>query len=339
MHIPDGYLGPTTCGFFYVVMVPIWMTASRMVKKTLKAGQIPFLAIGAAFSFVIMMFNVPIPAGSTGHAVGGALIAILLGPWGACLTVSVALVIQAFLFGDGGLTAIGANCFNMAVVLPFSAYLIYRLLSGSAQKSPTRNVWAAGIAGYLSINIAALCAGVEFGLQPLLYHTADGQALYCPFGLSVAVPAMLGGHLLVFGWIEGLVTALLVKYLQQHSPEMLARPALKTSTKLWACLGILAVLTPLGLLIPAWLHGGDAWGEWAPEEIQKIAGYVPQGLQKLSALWNAPLADYGFKSWEGKGLGYSSLAYIISAVLGAALIAFCVWLLFKYLFRKGFSKK
>ncbi len=92
MHIPDGYLGPATCGFFYVAMLPIWTAASRIVKKTLKAKQVPLLAIGAAFSFVIMMFNVPIPGGSTGHAVGGVLVAILLGPWAACIAITVALV-------------------------------------------------------------------------------------------------------------------------------------------------------------------------------------------------------------------------------------------------------
>ena len=77
------------------------------------------LAIGAAFSFVVMMFNVPIPGGSTGHAVGGVRVAILLGPWAAMIAITVALVIQALLFGDGGITAIGANCINMAVVIPF----------------------------------------------------------------------------------------------------------------------------------------------------------------------------------------------------------------------------
>jgi len=90
MHIPDGYLGPATCGVFYAVMLPIWTAASRIVKRTLKIRQVPLLAIGAAFSFVIMMFNVPIPGGSTGHAVGGVLIAILLGPWAACVAITVA---------------------------------------------------------------------------------------------------------------------------------------------------------------------------------------------------------------------------------------------------------
>ena len=130
MHIPDGYLGPQTYAVLDVVMVPIWTVASAKVKKSLKTKQVPLMALGAAFSFVIMMFNVPVIGGSTGHAVGATLIAIILGPWAACLSVSIALVIQALLFGDGGITAIGANCFNMAVVMPFVGFYLYRLIAG-----------------------------------------------------------------------------------------------------------------------------------------------------------------------------------------------------------------
>ena len=221
MHIPDGYLGPTTCGVFYAAMLPIWAIASKIVKKTLDAKQVPMLAIGAAFSFVIMMFNVPIPGGTTGHAVGGVLVAILLGPWAACIAITVALVIQALLFGDGGITAIGANCFNMAVVLPFIGYYIYKAISYNAPIGSNRRVIAAGIAGYVALNIAAGLTGFEFGIQPLLHKTASGQALYCPYGLNVALPVMLGEHLLVFGWVEAIVTALVVKYLQKQEPFLL----------------------------------------------------------------------------------------------------------------------
>ncbi|MFA5043762.1 MAG: cobalt transporter CbiM [Kiritimatiellia bacterium] len=225
MHIPDGYLGPATCGVFYAVMIPIWVAASRIVKKTLRTKQVPLLAIGAAFSFVIMMFNVPIPGGSTGHAVGGVLVAILLGPWAAAIAITVALVVQALLFGDGGVTAIGANCFNMAVVIPFVGYYTYISISGNSAINAHRRVTAAFIAGYIGINAAALLAGIEFGLQPLLCHTATGQALYCPYGLKIAVPAMLGEHLLIFGWVEAIVTALVIKYLQKQTPELLAQEA------------------------------------------------------------------------------------------------------------------
>jgi cobalt/nickel transport system permease protein len=221
MHIPDGYLGPVTCGAFYAAMVPIWAVASRKVKKTLAAKQVPLLAIGAAFSFVIMMFNVPIPGGTTGHAVGAVLVAILLGPWAACLAVSVSLVLQALLFGDGGITCIGANCFNMAFILPVVGYYVYRVIGAGSLITSGRRVIAAGIGGYIGLVVAAGCAGIEFGLQPLLHHTASGQALYCPYGLKVAVTSMVGGHMLVFGWIELIATALVVLFLQKQEPALL----------------------------------------------------------------------------------------------------------------------
>ena len=221
MHIPDGYLGPATCGVFYAVMLPIWVAASRIVKRTLKAKQVPLLGISAAFSFVIMMFNVPIPGGTTGHAVGSVLVAILLGPWAACIAVTVALVVQALLFGDGGITAIGANCFNMAFIEVFAGYCLYKLISAGSPVTSSRRVVAAGVAGYAALNIAALSAALMFGTQPILYKTASGQSLYCPYGLNVAIPAMLGEHLLIFGWVEAIITALVVKYLQKQDPSLL----------------------------------------------------------------------------------------------------------------------
>ncbi len=161
MHIPDGYLGPPTCAVAFAAMVPIWTVAVNKVRKTLKTKQVPLLALGAAFSFVIMMFNVPIPGGTTGHAVGGVIIAILLGPWAACIAITVALVIQALLFGDGGITALGANCFNMAFVIPFTGYYLYKLFAGKSKIGSMRQIISAGAAGYLGINLAAFCAGVN----------------------------------------------------------------------------------------------------------------------------------------------------------------------------------
>lgn len=231
MHIPDGYLGPATCAAGFAVMAPIWAIASNRVKKSLETRQVPLLAIGAAFSFVIMMFNVPIPGGTTGHAVGAVLVAILLGPWAATLAVSVSLVIQALLFGDGGITAIGANCFNMAFVLPFVGYGAYRLFAHAGKKgagkastvSPGRRAIAAGFAGYSGLVAASFVASLEFGIQPLLHRAADGHALYCPYGLSVTVPAMVGEHALVFGWVEFAVTALAVSFIQKQEPSLLER--------------------------------------------------------------------------------------------------------------------
>jgi cobalt/nickel transport system permease protein len=221
MHIPDGYLGPATCIGGYAVMAPLWALASNKVKKTLRTKQVPLLAIGAAFSFVIMMFNIPIPGGTSGHAVGAVIAAILMGPWAACLSVSVALVLQAFLFGDGGITVIGANCFNMAFAMPFTGYFVYRLISAKSALTSLRRVIAAGVGGYVGLVVASGCAGLEFGLQPILHHTASGQSLYCPYNFGITLPAMLGEHMLIFGWVEFIATALIVKYLQKQDPSFL----------------------------------------------------------------------------------------------------------------------
>jgi len=221
MHIPDGYLGPLTYGSLYGIMVPIWALASKLVRRSLSQRQVPFLALGAAFTFVIMMFNIPIPGGSTGHAVGGVIVAILLGPWAALIAISIALVIQALLFGDGGITAIGANCFNMAFVMPMVGYLIYRLISKGAAAT-SRRMWLAGaVAGYIALNAAAVSTAVMFGLQPLLARGSDGRPLYFPYPLEVAVPVMAVQHLLFFGIIEAVLTALLIMYFQRSDPAML----------------------------------------------------------------------------------------------------------------------
>jgi cobalt/nickel transport system permease protein len=221
MHIPDGYLGPQTYGVLYAIMVPLWALASRIVRRTLNQRQVPFLALGAAFSFMIMLFNIPIPGGSTGHAVGGVIVAILLGPWAALIVVSIAVVIQALLFGDGGITAIGPNCFDMAFVMPMSGFLVYRLISKGSAIPSTRRWVAAAIAGYMGLNLAALTTAVMFGLQPLLEKGTDGRPLYFPYPLEVAVPVMAAQHLFFFGILEAVLTALLVNYLQRSSPSLL----------------------------------------------------------------------------------------------------------------------
>src|SRR5512136_958508 len=154
MHIPDGYLGPPTYLAAFAACAPLWGVAARKVKATLAAKRAPLLAIAAAFAFVVMMFNVPLPGATTGHAVGGVLIAVAVGPWGAALAISIALVIQALLFGDGGITAIGANCLNIAFVMPFTGYAVYRALS---RLLPSRKGQAisAGVGGWLGLTAAA----------------------------------------------------------------------------------------------------------------------------------------------------------------------------------------
>jgi cobalt/nickel transport system permease protein len=212
MHIPDGYLGPPTYLAAYAACGPLWAVAARRLREKLPARRAPLLAIAAAFSFVVMMFNVPLPGGTTGHAVGGVLIAIAVGPWGALLSITIALAIQALLFGDGGITAIGANSFNIAFIMPFTGYAAYRLLSGLLASEKGKAV-AAGIGGWVGLNCAAFTTALMFGVQPLLHTGADGRALYSPYALSVAIPAMMLGHLTIAGAVEGLMTGLAVHFL------------------------------------------------------------------------------------------------------------------------------
>lgn len=231
MHIPDGYLGPQTYAAAYAITVPFWIAASRILNKTLRSRQVPLLALGAAFSFVIMMFNVPIPGGTTGHAVGAVLVAVLLGPWAACIAVSIALIVQAVIFGDGGITSIGANCLNMAVIMPFAGYGVYRLIGGRSDVKSKRRWIGSAIGGYIGLNAAAIATGFEFGIQPMLASDAAGHALYAPYPLSVAVPVMAAEHLLVFGLVEAVVTGLVIAYIQKADPGLLYRVRMESATE------------------------------------------------------------------------------------------------------------
>ncbi len=222
MHIPDGYLGPATYGAMFGATVPFWAFASWKLNKTLKARQAPYLALGAAFSFVLMMFNIPVLGGTTGHATGTTLIAVLLGPWAAIISVSVALIIQALLFGDGGITAIGANCFTMAIVGGLTGYGMYRLIAAGSDMESKRRLVAGAIAAYASLNVSALFTAILLGIQPLIEISPSGQPLYAPYPLAVTVPAMVSGHALLFGFVEAAVTALVLKYFQRNEPAMLA---------------------------------------------------------------------------------------------------------------------
>lgn len=329
MHIPDGYLSPQTYVPTYGIMVPLWAWASRRLRQSLRLRQIPMLALASSFSFVVMMFNVPIPGGTTGHAVGSVLVAVLLGPWAALVAVSLTLAIQALLFGDGGITALAANCLNMAVLMPAAGWAVYQAIASGAPASSWRHWAGAALGGYLGSNAAALGTAVCFGLQPLLARDAAGRALYSPFGLEVAIPAMMVSHLLVFGFVEALVTGLVVAHFQRTEPSMLpaARaagtadvPRPQAARRLALGLLALVLLSPLGLLLPAWLRAGDAWGEYAPEHVGELVGYIPAGLSRLAGLWRAPLPDYAAPGGAEVGLGLASLWYVAAGLAGLLAI-------------------
>ena len=343
MHIPDGYLSPSTCAGLYVAATPFWYTSLRRVRESLHTSTVPLLSVLAAFSFVVMMFNLPLPGGTTAHAVGMGICSILLGPWASIAAISLALLIQAIFFGDGGITAIGANCFNMAIVGSLVAYAVYRVVCRRAPIGSTRRVFGAGLAGYAGINASALCAAIEFGVQPMFFRDSTGAPLYAPYPLHIAVPAMMAGHLTFAGLAEFAISSGLVAWLQRAEPALLRAtapdapdadaPAIPAADrdlwplvrKMWIGLAILLLLTPLGILA-----AGSAWGEWSPVDFadahtrQQIAAasghaappaHAPAGLVRLSAIWNAPLARYA-----PAFIPTITFGYLASAMMGVGLI-------------------
>ena len=338
MHIPDGYLSPQTCAAAYAVAVPFWAIASRRVSAVVKTRDVPMLAMFAAVSFMVMMFNVPIPDGTTAHAVGAVVIAILLGPWAAVIAVSVALLFQALLFGDGGVLTFGANVVNMAVLMPFVGLAVYRLVAGRAPLTSRRRVVAAGLGGYVGISAAGLGTAVMLGLQPLLFHTADGQPLYAPYPLSLTIPAMALAHLTLAGAAEAILTVGVFAYLARAEPRRLlanhpgvpltaddAAPAparlLAPGRVALAFMAALVVLAPLGLLAP-----GGAFGEDDPADLD-LGGLglqaIPEGLARYYGFWQRTLlGDYGLPGGD-----HPVLAYWLSAVVGIAAIGLAVYAL------------
>jgi cobalt/nickel transport system permease protein len=222
VHIPDGYLSPQTSAAFYAVAAPLWALSLRTIRRTLRRRYIPLLAILAAFAFLIMMFNIPLPGGTTGHAVGAVLVAILVGPWPALMAVTIALAVQALLFGDGGILALGANAVNMGFLMPFAGYLVFRAIARSTSPGTRRFSLAAAAGGYVGINVAALFTALELGVQPILHHAGDGTPLYCPFPLAVTVPAMMLPHLMVAGAAEAILTGGVTAFLGKYHPELFA---------------------------------------------------------------------------------------------------------------------
>ena len=298
MHIPDGYLSPQTEIVFGAVMIPVWFKASRATRKVVKSRYVPLVAIGAAFSFLVMMFNVPIPDGTTAHAVGGVL-------------------------------AYGANTFNMAFIAPMVGFAIYRLIAQRLPLTSPKRALAAGLGAYIGLNAAALCAAIEFGVQPSLFHSANGTPLYAPFHLSQTIPAMLLAHLAVAGVVEFVITAGVVAYLQRANVPLLrinhpnapvdADTAMPRGRMRWRWalvgIGIMVVLTPLGLLAP-----GGTFGEDKPGSLN-LGKYglkaVPVGLAKWNGFWrHAVLGGYGFSSGNHPVIGY-----LVSAVVGIVVIS------------------
>lgn len=310
MHIPDNYLSPASCAVLAVAAAPVVGLSITKVKAQLKENKelAPMLGIAASLSFLLMMFNVPIPGGTTAHAVGGVLLSILIGPYAASLALTVALFLQALLFGDGGIIALGANIFNMAIAMPFVGYAVYHFFR--KQNHETAGVL---VGSYVGINVAAFLTAIELGIQPII-ATQGGEPLYNPYGLAVTIPAMMVTHLTIAGAVEVFFTYVIYRFVKQVAPQELYTPTSVNTTsfvkKIRYVLIALVVLSPLGLLAE-----GTAFGEWSADELAEMMTNVPAGIENGFS-FEALFSDYTI---PGTNI---AVGYILSAI--TALLIFYI---------------
>jgi cobalt/nickel transport system permease protein len=206
VHIPDGFLDAKTFVTLDVAGAGFVAVAAARVRRVLSERAVPLMAVLAAFIFAAQMLNFPVAGGTSGHFAGGALAAILLGPWAGVLVMTLVLVIQALVFGDGGILALGANVINMAVIAPFIGYSLYVLIRGAWRNEAGRFV-GAFVAAWLAVVAAATACALELA--------ASGTT-----PLAVVLPAMAGVHA-VIGLGEGLVTALALAAVRVSRPDLL----------------------------------------------------------------------------------------------------------------------
>ena len=204
LHIPDGFIPIAQCIIYYVILIVALYFSVRWARSNLDEKRIPLLAVLAAGIFAIMSMNMPIPFGTSGHMVGGALVAIVfLAPEAAVLVFTVVLLIQALIFGDGGITALGANVLNMAIIGGFVGLYTFKGLKGIVG-----NYASAGIAAWLATVIAAFACAVEMGIAGT-------------FPMNVGIPSMLLYHFFI-GIIEAVLTVIVLAALDKFRPDLLA---------------------------------------------------------------------------------------------------------------------
>ncbi|HSV49287.1 MAG TPA: energy-coupling factor ABC transporter permease [Candidatus Acidoferrales bacterium] len=210
MHIPDGFLTLNIIIPTFIITLIIWGISIKKTKLT--DHQVPMMGLLTALFFAAMMMNYPIIGGTTAHLLGGATIGLILGPYAGCLSVTIILVLQALLFGDGGLTALGANVLNMGIIGVFVPCIVFIVANKAFKIKSTTALFATiFISAFLSDLTGAISAGIELGLSQPVFQ----------YGLSVAVPAMAINHSII-GVAEGIVTVIIIATLLKLRPDVLA---------------------------------------------------------------------------------------------------------------------
>ena len=208
MHIPDGFIDAPVSAAAAVIAVGGIAVCLRKASRELDDRTAPMAGLVAVYIFAVQMLNFPVAAGTSGHLLGGALAAILVGPYTGALAVSVVIIVQALMFADGGLSALGLNIINMAFVTVLVAWPVFRLLVKVLPASKAAWMGAAFVAGLTSVPAAALAFTLEYAL--------GGTGTY---SISTVLVAMVGTHILI-GLGEALITALTVGAVLAVRPDL-----------------------------------------------------------------------------------------------------------------------
>jgi cobalt/nickel transport system permease protein len=290
LHIPDGFLSLSISIFFWVITVGLISISVRRTQAELGERQVPLMGIMAAFIFAGQMINFPVAGGTSGHFLGGALAAMVLGPWAGMLVMTAVIGLQALLFQDGGLVVMGANIFNMGLLTALIGYGLYRSVAG--QKRGVR-FGVAGLAAWLSVMAGALFTGLQLWLS----GTSP---------LAIVMPAMLGVHVII-GLGEALVTVAALAFITQVRPDLLAVEAVKARGGFGWVIGGLVFALVVVLFSP--FASGD------PDGLERVAedlGFIGQGLEAPFQI----LPDYTIP-----GLGETGLSTIMAGAIGALVVA------------------
>lgn len=205
MHIPDGFLSPQTYLPAAALAVGAWAWAARELRSRLDETLVPRLAMLTALAYGLGLVMVPLPGGTSGHALGVAILALLFGLRLAFLACSGVLLLQALLFGAGGLTALPVNALAMGLAGSATTILSFKLLRGINETA------AVAIAAWLSVIVPGVLVALVLGIQPLIAHKLDGSPLFFPFGIEITLPAILVPHALI-GIGEAALTLLVWRY-------------------------------------------------------------------------------------------------------------------------------
>ncbi len=295
MHIPDGFLSPAVAGATGLASAAAVAVALGRSRDAFGMKRAPLLGLTTAFIFAAQMINFPVTGGTSGHLLGGTLAAIVMGsPWAATLAMATVFIIQAVLFADGGITALGANIFNMGIVGIWVGWWLYqplqRLLGGSRSLLPL----AAGIAAGVSVVAASITCALELAISGTM-------------PLNIALPSMAGVHILI-GIGEGLITGGVLSYLVKVRPDLL--PGEQPHLQKWIVpvIAVLLISGVLSLFASTWPDGLDSVA-------QKY--HFKEKETKVIEL-PTPLADYKVKGIDEK-LGTSIAGLVGSGVaFGAA---------------------